>query len=92
METAAGCQSGVSRRTNGTKKLPHACRNTKTKTTLSAGRMSGTTTVRSARMALAPSTHAASSRLTGTESMKFFVIHSAIGSALAARNRATAHG
>ena len=64
--------------------------NTKMKTTAMPGLISGTTMRPRAVMALAPSTHAASSRVTGTESMKFFVIQMAMGSDVAARNSTVA--
>ncbi|GHH72810.1 hypothetical protein GCM10017772_22960 [Promicromonospora soli] len=87
MLTAAGCFSGESSSTNGTKKFPHACTNTKMNTTAIPGRMSGSTTRRSACMADAPSVHAASSSEIGTESMKFFVIQIAMGNDVAAMKK-----
>lgn len=86
MVTAAGCFSGVSSSTNGTKKLPHWPTNTKIATTATPGAIRGATTRRSDWTQPAPSTQAASSRLTGTPSMKFFIIQMANGSALAVRN------
>src|SRR5665648_890515 len=83
MATAAGCFDESNSRTNGTKKFPHATVNTKMNTTPRPGRISGTTIRLSAVIALAPSIQAASSRATGTESMKFLVIQIAIGSAAA---------
>src|SRR5512141_105329 len=90
MLTAAGCLLGESSSTNGTKKFPHAWMKTKMKTTPSPGRISGTTIRRRAVMALAPSTQAASSRLIGTESMKFLVIQIAIGRDVAAMKKIVA--
>src|ERR1035437_5393381 len=84
--TAAGCLSGDSSRMKGTKKLPHAPMKTKMNTTARPGRMSGTTMRVSVVIMDAPSIHAASSRLTGTLSMKFFVMKMAIGRLVAARN------
>ena len=91
MLTEAGCFSGESSRMNGTKKLPHEPTKLKMKTTAIPGRMRGTTIARSACIALAPSTQAASSREIGTESMKFFVMKMAIGNWVAARNSPVPH-
>src|SRR5665647_2649343 len=87
MATEAGCLSGLSSRTNGTKKFPQALMNVKMNTTDRPGRMSGKTIARRARMADAPSTQAASSRLIGIESMKFLLIQIAIGNAAADMNK-----
>ncbi len=89
IETEAGILSPLKSSTKGTKKFPHACVNTKMNTTPMPARMSGSTIWRSARRLEAPSTHAASSSETGTESMKFFSIQIAIGSEVAVMNRIT---
>lgn len=54
------------------------------------GAISGATTYRSDFIHPAPSTQAASSRLIGTPSMKFFIIQMENGSELAVRNRTIA--
>lgn len=61
--------------------------NTKMNTTAMPCFISGTTMRRRAVIAEAPSTQEASSRETGTESMKFFIIQIAMGSEVAAMNR-----
>src|SRR3954465_15284388 len=80
MVTDAGCFSGLSSRMNGTKKLPHCSTNVKISTTVRPGTMSGSTIRRSDWNQPAPSVQPASSRLTGTPSMKFFIIQTANGS------------
>jgi len=87
MLTAAGCSSGDSSNTKGTKKFPQAPTKMKMKTTAIPGRISGTTTRVNVASIDAPSTQAASSSTIGTESMKFFIIQIAIGRLVADMNR-----
>src|SRR5258708_22248005 len=91
MVTEAGCFSGLSSRMKGTKKLPHWSTKVKMNTTLSPGTISGSTIRHSDWIHPAPSVQAASSRLTGTLSMKFFIIQIAKGSE-AADMKATVPG
>src|SRR4029453_5795589 len=86
MVTEAGCFSGLSNRMNGTKKLPHCNTNVKMNTTVSPGTISGSTIRCSDWNQPAPSVQAASSRLIGTPSMKFFIIQTANGSEAADMN------
>lgn len=86
MLTDAGCFSGLSSRMNGTKKSPHCTTNTKMLTTATPGAISGRTIRRSAWNQPAPSVQAASSKETGTPSMKLFIIEIANGSDVADMN------
>ena len=90
MVTDAGWLSGACSRMNGTKKLPHCATNVKTKTTVRPGTMSGRMILRRDWNHPAPSVQAAYSRLTGTASMKFFIIQIANGSDDADMNRISA--
>src|SRR5262245_34401189 len=90
MVTEAGCFSGESSRMKGTKKLPHCSTNVKMNTTVRPGTISGSTIRHSDCSQPAPSVQAASSRLTGTLSMKFFIIQIAKGSDAAVMNSTVA--
>src|SRR5690348_9392728 len=90
MVTDAGWLSGACSKMNGTKKLPHCSTNVNTNTTVRPGTMSGRMISHSDCSQPAPSVQAASSRLTGTASMKFFIIQIANGSDEAAMNRMSA--
>src|SRR4051812_10555793 len=86
MLTDAGSRSGLSNRTNGTKKLPHIPTNVKMPTTDTPGQTSGRITYRSVCIRDAPSVQAASSRTSGTLSMKFFISQIANGRPVEAMN------
>src|SRR3954468_4887166 len=90
MVTDAGWVAGSCSRMNGTKKLPHCATNVNTNTTVRPGTINGRMIVRKDCNHPAPSVQAASSRLTGTASMKFFIIQIANGSADADMNRISA--
>ena len=90
MLTAIGNLLCVVNRMNGTKKFPHTLAKVKIVMTAMPGIINGATIVLNDPTQVAPSTHAACSRSTGTPSMKPFMSHIPNGSDVAVRNRITA--
>src|SRR5579859_2477039 len=88
MVTDAGSFPGDRRRIYGVRKALHALIKVYTAATLIPGQVRGAMIYRSIWILDAPSTRAASSRATGTESMKFFRSQMEKGREMAARKNA----